>query len=180
MSSQLTAPDLALRDTLLRGSFKQAMAALPGGVTIVTGRDPKRNEDVGITASAVCSVSLRPPKILVCVDRGSRSHDAFMTCTNFAINVLHASHVAVALRFAKPGGDKFAGFTGFYRSSLEVPLLRDAAAVLECRSDIVVRAGDHSILIADVVNASHRRVAPLLYFDRSFHTTTPIPTRRES
>lgn len=157
-----------LKAVLLRDSFRQAMAALPGGVSVVTTVDPYAGEAVGITASAVCSVSLRPPKMLVCVDVRSRSHRAFISAEHLAVNVLHAGQADIARRFAVSGGDKFAGLEVLASSKYGIPVLADAAAVLECHSDVIVSAGDHSIVIADVHNASQRMVAPLVYVNRAF------------
>ena len=52
--------------------FRLAMRRFPAAVTIVTTR--YQGEDVGMTATAVTSLSMDPPSLLLCVNRGNGFH----------------------------------------------------------------------------------------------------------
>ena len=83
------------------------MSRYPSGVTVVTGRDPA-GRAVGFTASAVSSVSLRPPLVLVCADRSSASLPLLVEGGRFAVSFLRAEHVELARRFsADLPGERF-------------------------------------------------------------------------
>jgi flavin reductase (DIM6/NTAB) family NADH-FMN oxidoreductase RutF len=65
-----------------------------------------------MTANAFTSVSLDPPLVLVCVDKGVRMHDAVLECGFWAVSVLADSHQPIAERFAKSGRDLHSQFDG--------------------------------------------------------------------
>jgi flavin reductase (DIM6/NTAB) family NADH-FMN oxidoreductase RutF len=93
---------------------------------------------VGFTVSAFSSVSLEPPLVLFCV----------------------------AAQFARQGIDRFAGVS--LRASASVPLLEGALAQLECRRHVTHDAGDHTIVVGEVLDARWSPGAPLLHYERKF------------
>ncbi|HJY60423.1 MAG TPA: flavin reductase family protein, partial [Streptosporangiaceae bacterium] len=82
--------------------FRQAMGHFATGVTVVTsiGDD---GEPVGTTASAVTSVSLDPPLVLVCFDRASLTLQAIRSHGAFVVNVLAAPQKQLSANFARRG-----------------------------------------------------------------------------
>ena len=132
------------------------------GVTIITTRDVD-GKPYGLTANAVCSVSLTPPLLLVCVDKRAESHPAFERSKLFAINILGLDHQDLSRRFAVSGGDKFVdvahrdGTTG-------VPVLEGVVAAVECRVVDVHDAGDHTIIVAEVEATRAENGSPLMYY----------------
>jgi flavin reductase (DIM6/NTAB) family NADH-FMN oxidoreductase RutF len=142
--------------------FRRVLGHFAAGVTIVTTIGDDGAPD-GLTATAFTSVSLEPPLVLVCVDKGSESHPHFHASRVFAVNFLAHDHEHLSRRFAVSGGDKFGdlprrtGVTG-------APLLAEALGHLECRAVDVVEAGDHTIFIGQVEGADAREGEPLLYF----------------
>jgi flavin reductase ActVB len=145
--------------------FKAAMAQLSSHVTIVTAYDERRRPR-GFTASAVCSLSLEPPLLLVCVSRAAMSHDVFVTADHFAVNVLRESHRELAERFATPGVDRFD--TSDFEIGRAAPQLADALSVVTCSRHAVHPGGDHTILVGQVESATRSTGGPLMYFDRKF------------
>lgn len=160
-------PDVAHGGLAQAGELRDAMRRFASGVTIVTTVD-ERGDWKGFTASAFCSLSLDPPLVLVCQARTSSSFAAFMSCERFLVNILGAQHEEVALRFARSGGDKFAGggFEPALRSGL--PLLPDALAVVGCDVHARHDGGDHVILVGGVDSCRVRDGAPMLHFDSRF------------
>lgn len=147
-------------------AFRAAMTRFASGVTIATTVDAQ-GDWVGFTASAFCSLSLRPPLVLVCQARTATSYEAFMGCDRFLINILGQQHEELAHRFASKGADKFAG--GEFRASRSgLPLLEDALATVGCDMHARYTGGDHVIYVGEVYYCRVRDGAPMLHFDRRF------------
>jgi 3-hydroxy-9,10-secoandrosta-1,3,5(10)-triene-9,17-dione monooxygenase reductase component len=148
--------------------FRRVLGHLPTGVTVVTAYGA--NGPAGITANSVTSVSLDPPMILVCVARGSRSGQAILEAGRFCVNVLGADDTDTCLRFAhRAGRDRFEGVAWHARTS--GPALDAAVAWMECRVCDRHRAGDHTIVVAEVeaVQAADAAV-PLVFFRGAYGT----------
>lgn len=80
------------------GRFRALMRRFATGVTVVTCPGPDGPE--GITVNAFTSVSLRPPRVLVCLNRGSRTLRTIIAAERFAVNVLGWKQRELAARFA--------------------------------------------------------------------------------
>lgn len=154
----LSQPDLAAR-------IKSVHRAFPTGVTIVTTMG--ETGPLGLAVNAFSSVSLDPPSILVCVNRSSASHDAFLANERFAVSILAADQQPVAQRFAKSGGDKFDGLA-WERGPYGMPLIRGAAATLELRMLERKPFGTHTILFGEILSADASGKASLLYAQGKF------------
>jgi 4-nitrophenol 2-monooxygenase / 4-nitrocatechol 4-monooxygenase, reductase component len=146
-------------------SFRRVIGHFATGVTVITTRDGA--EDRGATASAVSSLSLEPPMLLVCLNVRSGTQEGIRRSRVFGVNVLDEDKGAVAELFALPGGGKFAE-TPILRGELGVPLLADALAYCECRVVEDVTAGTHRVFLAEVIEAVAREGTPLTYFRGQF------------
>jgi flavin reductase ActVB len=147
--------------------FKNALASFPSGICIVTTAD-REQRPRGFTASAFSSVSLDPPLVLVCIDRRAESHDAFSTAEKFGISILAAGQLHLAIRFATRGIEKFDGVATTAGSETGVPLIPEAVVQLECRMHQALPAGDHTILIGEVVVAELTEGEPLVTHNRRY------------
>jgi flavin reductase (DIM6/NTAB) family NADH-FMN oxidoreductase RutF len=146
--------------------FRDVIGHFASGVTVITVSVDSRLH--GTTASAVTSLSLEPPMLLVCMSRESGTGRAMAAAGAFAVNILGEDHGELATRFARKGGDKFAG-VDLADGEQGHPLLAGAIAQLECRVTEQVAAGTHIVFIAEVEAASARRGAPpLAYFRGRF------------
>ena len=146
--------------------FRQVMGRFATGVTIVTthGAD---GTPYGLTASAVASISLDPPLVMISIDRKAESFPHFYASKVFAVNILSAEQEALSGAFAKSGGDKFAGVE--YETNADgVPLLPGSLAQLECRIAASHEAGDHVIHLGEVERTSVADAEPLLYFSGGY------------
>lgn len=152
--------------TVDTGDFRAALARFPAGVTVVTTVDPAGTR-WGFTASAFCSVSADPAMVLVCLANDADCYPAFAAAERFVVNVLAHQHEGVAHRFATKGADKFAP-GGFSTSSLGLPVLDEAVAVVQCRVATRVAGGDHTILVGAALDAYAGTGEPAVYVDRSF------------
>jgi flavin reductase (DIM6/NTAB) family NADH-FMN oxidoreductase RutF len=134
------------------GAFRRAVGRFASGVCVLATSDGR--VDHAMTASAFTSVSLEPPLVLVCVETEARLHDALLDNGTWAISVLGAG--------AKPVADWLATRGRPLHGQLDrvphrrgprtgAPLIAAALAWLECRTYAVHAAGDHSVVIGEVV-----------------------------
>src|SRR5687768_1384429 len=84
--------------TDVQKDFRSAMAQLSASVNVITTNGP--HGQVGITMTAVCSVSDAPPTLLVCVNRKSATRDVFVGNGRLCVNVLNSTHEDLAMHFA--------------------------------------------------------------------------------
>ncbi len=145
--------------------FRDVIGRFATGVTVVTTSEEDRW--FGTTASAVSSLSLEPPMLLVCMNRASETGSAIARVGSFAVNILDESQDHLARRFASKGADKFkevAVTPGLHGE----PLIERALAHLECRVTEKVLGGTHLVFLGEVEHASGRVGAPLAYFRGEF------------
>lgn len=145
--------------------FREAISLFATGVTVITARTAAGR--AGMTASAVCSLSMEPVQLLVCISERLPTHSALEESRRFAVNVLGEGQSDLARRFATPDIDKFAGTE--VSESDGIPLLDRAIAHFVCDVHERFPGGDHSIFIGQVQKLSLRRGSrPLLYFASQF------------
>jgi flavin reductase (DIM6/NTAB) family NADH-FMN oxidoreductase RutF/DNA-binding GntR family transcriptional regulator len=146
-------------------TFRHVIGHFASGVTVLTTRNG--DDDFGATASAVSSLSLEPPMLLVCLNIRSSTQQAIHTSRMFGVNILDEDQGIVAERFASPHGKKFEGLN-VQRGEGGVPLLADSLAYCECRVREDVLAGTHRVFLGDVTRAVAREGSPLTYFRGKF------------
>ncbi len=146
--------------------FREVIGSFASGVTIIT--TAAEGKDRGTTASAVSSLSLEPPMLLICLNTTSDTQTAILTSGVFAVNILTAQQGDVAYQFAKKGPDKFLGVS-VVRGASGIPLIADALAHLECEVAETVTGGTHTVFLGLVRHASAAEAgAPLTYFRGRF------------
>jgi 3-hydroxy-9,10-secoandrosta-1,3,5(10)-triene-9,17-dione monooxygenase reductase component len=148
--------------------FRTVMGRFATGVTVVTvaGSDGP----VGMTANAVCSLSLDPLLLLVCFDRGARTLAVVRETRRFGVNVLGAGQEDLARLFASkaPEHAKFAEVA--HRVDQGIPVVDGAIAWVGCRLERLVPGGDHTIGIGAVEAAEAGGGDPLLYYRGAYRT----------
>ena len=142
--------------------FRQLLGRFATGVTVVTARGP-RGGPIGMTASSVASVSLDPPLVLVCVDRGHDMHAALEAGEHFVLNILAADQEALSRRFAEDDENRFDG-VGYKENRHGIALLDGALAAIDCVKRTAVPGGDHTVFIGLVTGGSVTDRRPLLYY----------------
>jgi flavin reductase (DIM6/NTAB) family NADH-FMN oxidoreductase RutF len=145
-------------------TFRSVLGRFASGVTIVTARD-EHGQDHGMTVSAFCSLSLNPPRILVCIDHAASMFHVLKDGVVFGISILASPQEAYSRRFADPDAERFDGIA-YSRGESGVVLLNDSLAHLECRIVEHHDAGDHTIFVAEVERGapSDGGGRPLLYY----------------
>jgi flavin reductase (DIM6/NTAB) family NADH-FMN oxidoreductase RutF len=151
--------------------YRAAISRFLTGVTLVTTRHDGLAQ--GITASAVASVTLEPPTLLVCLNRQSATCQAVSESGRFCVHILADDQLELARHFASRTSDKFAslaslGLGSVHDSPLGNPLIAGALAYLECRVTTQTDVGTHRIFFGEVISVDAREGSPLAYFRGQF------------
>ena len=150
------------------------MGRLAGGVTVVTALDADGFPS-GFTATAVCSVSLEPPLVLVCVGREGHTLKAISDSGRYALNFVSSGGQETSSRFAGSGMTKFEGveWTAAPGGS---PVLPEVLAWVECQVEQAVEAGDHTVFIGRVTEGRMESPEsdPLVHFGGRYHTVARL------
>jgi flavin reductase (DIM6/NTAB) family NADH-FMN oxidoreductase RutF len=155
--------------------FKRAMRRLAATVTIITTADVNGNR-YGMTATAVNSLAMDPPSLLICVNHSASIHAPLLGRGRFCVNVLTTEHEELVAAFSgKLKGD--ARFqTGDWRAEEGgLPYLADAQCNLFCEIDSVVPYATHSIVIGRVVAVRvEEGIRPLIFADGKLGATQSL------
>jgi 4-nitrophenol 2-monooxygenase / 4-nitrocatechol 4-monooxygenase, reductase component len=153
------------RRRLAPEEFRDVIGHFASGVTVITALHD--GAPFGTTASAVSSLSLEPPMLLVCMNKQSSTGQALAAERRFAVNILAEDQPDAAMLFARKGAEKFRDVETTPGEWGE-PLLADALATLECRVVEETTGGTHWVFLAEVDRASARAGTPLAYFRGQF------------
>ncbi|WP_086562605.1 flavin reductase family protein [Streptomyces africanus] len=156
--------DLLATPDLLRSVFRRHAA----GVAVITARGD--TGPVGFTATSLASVSAEPPLLSFGVGTGSSSWPAIAAAGHVGVHILGEHQQELAATFARSGADRFAPPTAWQDGPEGVPVLDGVPAWLVGRVVTRVPAGDHRIVIAEVVHGDHTGTGrPLLYHQGRFN-----------
>lgn len=154
--------------------FKAAMADLPAAVSIVTTRAADGTPR-GATVSAISSLSLDPPLLLVCLSRRSDTLAALEIGSPFLVHLAADGQQDHAMRMASKGSAKFGA--GPWRTGLSgQPQLPGATVVFDCRVRDLVSGGDHVIVIGAVERLEHAPENPPVIYHRRTLAPVTVPT----
>ncbi|MBR7672326.1 flavin reductase family protein [Streptomyces daliensis] len=152
---------------LLRGAFRQHAA----GVAVVTAA--ARGRPVGFTATSLASVAAEPPLLSFGIGTGSSSWPVVAEAGHVGVHVLGEHQRELAATFARSGADRFAPPTAWRSGPSGVPVLEGVVAWLVCRIVARVPAGDHRLVLAEIVDGdagdSSGGGRPLLYHQGRFN-----------
>jgi flavin reductase (DIM6/NTAB) family NADH-FMN oxidoreductase RutF len=147
--------------------LRQVMGHFATGVTVITTMD-KAGTPFGLTANAFTSLSLNPPLVLICVDKGVQCYSCFEESKVFAVNVLSEEQEEISRRFATKGIKKFSGIK-WHMSENGVALLDGAIGYIECKVVKSYDGGDHTIYIGEILRASSAGNRPLIFFKGQYY-----------
>ena len=115
-------------------SYRSAMRLHAGAVSIISSGRPGRR--TGLTATAVCSLSDSPPRLIVCVNRSASAHDLIRQTGAFGVNMLGADQAELAGRFAGrrglEGEERFTDVDAWTLMATGAPILKNAIASFDC------------------------------------------------
>jgi flavin reductase (DIM6/NTAB) family NADH-FMN oxidoreductase RutF len=152
--------------------FRLAMRQLAGAVTLVTSQD--ESGPCGLTATAVCSLSAEPPRILCCINLGGRTYQAICKSRYLAINVLHAEQVGLANDFAGRADKPFAA-EQWTHAATGAPILREALVSFDCAVAEMFVMPTHALIVGEIRHIAYKDCPanPLIYQHGNFLTFSP-------
>ena len=151
--------------------FRKAMRRLAATVTLISTADDAGRRH-GMAATAVSSVTMDPPTLLICVNQTASLHAPLIERGRFCINVLMPSHHELVGHFSgqKAGEERFDSGDWHIEAASGLPYLHGAQCNLFCRVESVTRVGTHSVIIAAVETVQvHDDVMPLIYANGCLH-----------
>jgi flavin reductase (DIM6/NTAB) family NADH-FMN oxidoreductase RutF len=148
--------------------YRRVVGRFATGVTVVTA--VVDGEQHAMTCNSFTSVSLTPVLVLFCAEKVARFHAAVLASGQWAVSVLATGQEDLSRRFAVRGRDLEDQFSAVPHEPgplTGAAVVAGAVAALECRTVSTVDAGDHTVLLGEVLGVSvpHVDAAPLLYYE---------------
>jgi flavin reductase (DIM6/NTAB) family NADH-FMN oxidoreductase RutF len=159
--------------------FRRALSQFATGVTVITAEcAPQRVH--GMTANSFTSVSLEPPLISVCVDERAHLLPMIKERRLFGVNVLKEGQENLSEFFARPEQDQEehqreeAKHQASFQWTREgIPLLNNVLCQIACRLHAAHIAGDHTIVVGEVLSAQFYSGEPLVFFRGDYTRLVP-------
>jgi 3-hydroxy-9,10-secoandrosta-1,3,5(10)-triene-9,17-dione monooxygenase reductase component len=147
--------------------FREVFGRFATGVAVITSASPSGAG--GMTANALCSLSLDPLLALVCFENSARTLPIVREARRFAVNVLGSDQERLAGVFASklPESEKLDGVAHSYHDG--VPVIDGTLAWAICGLQELIAGGDHTIAIGRVTALGLGNGEPLLWFEGRYH-----------
>ncbi len=151
--------------------LKAFMRKYPQGVTILTAKIGGAYH--GMTVSSFTSVSMNPPLVMAAIDKGSRMYGLLKGLDHFAVHILSSDQAPLSEKFgtrSTEGLDRFEGLE-IEEGPGGAPIIKQCPAHLLCKLYRVYDAGDHVLVLGEVVDSVIRGdFKPLVYRERRYTT----------
>jgi flavin reductase (DIM6/NTAB) family NADH-FMN oxidoreductase RutF len=156
--------------------FREVFGRFATGVSVITSAGPSGSG--GMTANALCSLSLDPLLALVCFENRARTLPIVREAGRFGLNILRAGQEDIARVFASklPEGEKLDSVE--HRIEGGVPIIDGALGWAVCELRELIAGGDHTIAIGEVVALGLGDGEPLLWYEGRYHSLPLAPDRR--
>ncbi len=147
-------------------NLRKALGSFLTGVTVVTCVDSS-GSPLGFTANSFTSVSLSPPLVIACLSKNSYNIESYKHTSFFAVNILNEQQQQISDIFSKPIEDRFSQIDWSLSHSSN-PIIQDALASFDCKIVNVIEAGDHIMLMGEVIDFEVSSGSPLGYFQSHY------------
>lgn len=153
--------------------FREVFGRFATGVAVVTSTGPSGAG--GMTANAVCSLSLDPLLALVCFDNQARTLPIVREARRFGVNVLTSEQEDLAGVFASklPEAEKLD--TVDHHLEDGIPIIDGVLAWATCQLRELIPGGDHTIAIGEAISMGLGEGQPLVWYGGRYHAWGPWP-----
>jgi flavin reductase (DIM6/NTAB) family NADH-FMN oxidoreductase RutF len=147
--------------------FREVFGRFATGVAVITTAGPAGRG--GMTANALCSLSLEPLLVLVCFENEARTLPIVREAGRFAVNLLSSDQEDMARMFASkmPEAEKLDAVDHRYEGDL--PIISGSLAWAACDLRELIAGGDHTIAIGEITALGLGGGTPLLWFEGRYH-----------
>lgn len=154
----------------MQKELRNCLGKFATGVMIACGFDKETNKPFGLTINSFTSISLNPPLVSFCLASESSNLELFKRNQNFSLNILSESQLQLAKEFAKAHNVNKWQVEKYASGEFSSPIFQNSLAFLECKIFKIIEAGDHQIIIGEVVdfNQLNPEQKPLIYYSSSF------------
>ena len=144
--------------------IRPLMTTFPTGVGVITAMGTD-GHPWGMTCTSICSVTLQPPTLLVCLRQNSPTLGAVLASGTFALNLLHDDALFIAELFASGDPERFARVEWHIPITGKGPHFINAAhTIADCQVVQTQVVGSHRVVFGEVQQITHQSEAlPLLY-----------------
>jgi flavin reductase (DIM6/NTAB) family NADH-FMN oxidoreductase RutF len=164
INDTIDVPEFTSRD------FRDVMGGFATGITVASCLD-ENGTPVGLTVNSFTSVSLNPPLVSICIDRGITSFPAFMASDHIAVSILSADQRDISMRFSDPRAKRWAAIDHNLGGIGNCPIIKDPLGWVEAKIVNRYDGGDHVIILAEVLDLYlNPDKDPLLYFRSNYRT----------
>lgn len=132
--------------------FRHAMTCFASGVTAITTQE--LGHPSGLIATSVCSLSVEPATIIICVNKSASSHDVILRSKVFAVNLLSTEQASVAKRFTSSKGAERFEPEQWKENVTGAPVLIDSVVSFDCNLIAVHDGFTHSIMVGQIVDVT--------------------------
>ncbi len=127
------------------------------------------DEFFGMTINSFSSISLKPPLISFCIDNKSSNLQLFKKNKTFSLNILSESQIELARGFATPKNSNKWDIEPYFFGKNGNPIFENSLGFFECRKHKIIKAGDHHIIIGEVIDfADLNHSKPLIYYQGKY------------
>jgi flavin reductase (DIM6/NTAB) family NADH-FMN oxidoreductase RutF len=153
--------------------FREIFGRFATGVAVITSAGPSGAG--GMTANALCSLSLDPLLALVCFENSARTLPIVREAGHFALNILASDQERLAGVFASklPESEKLDGVA--HRLDHGMPVIEGSLAWATCELHELIAGGDHTIAIGRVISMGLGAGEPLLWYSGRYHAMPATP-----
>jgi flavin reductase (DIM6/NTAB) family NADH-FMN oxidoreductase RutF len=152
--------------------FKRGMRFLAGAVTIITTAWEGRR--YGLTATAVCSLSVEPPTLIACVNRDASAHNPIVQSRRFCVNVVKNADMEIARCFSSRAAadiERRFALGDWAELATGAPCLSNSLASFDCALLERHEMRSHSMFVGMVEAAAVKPDGDaLLYLNGQFRT----------
>jgi flavin reductase (DIM6/NTAB) family NADH-FMN oxidoreductase RutF len=142
----------------IKAAYRYALGRFPTWVAFVAARHDGKT--AGLVVNSFTSVSLDPPLVMWCLGLTSRCRSVILNAPTFAVSVLAQEQRPLFAALSRPLEQRFDGVA--VRNGIgSAPIIEGAAAIFECRTFSISRAGDHDLVLRLVEKFSTSPEAPL-------------------
>lgn len=152
---------------------RQIFSALPTGVTAITGITAA-GAPRGFVVGTFQSLSLDPPLVTFCVDRGSSTWPTLRSLGRFTANILSTEQLPVCRALSRKGDEKFRGVE-YVESPIGTPRISGATAWIDCEVLSEVVAGDHFVIVGSIEELAAGDGEALMFRGGEFGEFTLLP-----
>ncbi len=147
--------------------FREVFGRFATGVAVITSAGPSGAG--GMTANAICSLSLDPLLALVCFANQARTLPIVRDTGRFAVSILSSGQEHLAGVFASklPEAEKLDVVEHCFEHGL--PVISGAVAWAACELRELIAGGDHTIAIGEVIDLGLGGGDPLLWYAGRYH-----------